>query len=42
MPSPASTTAVRTNLSQVRADLTNLVVWPCGQFQVNQTWSLPV
>ncbi|TCO59830.1 ricin-type beta-trefoil lectin domain protein [Actinocrispum wychmicini] len=24
------------------ADLTKLIVWPCGQFQVNQTWSLPV
>lgn len=24
------------------ADLTKLVVWPCGPFQVNQTWSLPV
>jgi alpha-galactosidase len=23
------------------ADLTKLVVWPCGSFQVNQTWSLP-
>lgn len=24
------------------SDLTKLVVWPCGQFQVNQTWSIPV
>ncbi len=24
------------------ADLTKLIVWPCGSHQINQTWSLPV
>jgi alpha-galactosidase len=24
------------------ADLTKLVIWPCGSHQINQTWSLPV